>query len=103
LTDCKSCRPKLTGAICIYRGKYSGETKVVLKPKTVEEVSKLMAYCVKTSIAITPQGGNTGLVGGSVPVYDEVIITLVCLVNTSRYFPADFYDVLDWPEPSPLL
>lgn len=49
----------------------------MLKPKTVEEVSKLMAYCVKNSIAITPQGGNTGLVGGSVPVYDEVIITLV--------------------------
>jgi FAD/FMN-containing dehydrogenase len=61
------------------RGKYAGETQVVLKPKTVEEVSKLMAYCVKNSIAITPQGGNTGLVGGSVPVYDEVIITLVRL------------------------
>lgn len=71
-------------AICIYRGKYAGETKVVLRPKTVEEVSKLMAYCAKNSIAITPQGGNTGLVGGSVPVYDEVIITLVSFLAAHR-------------------
>jgi FAD/FMN-containing dehydrogenase len=28
------------------------------------------------SIAVVPQGGNTGLVGGSVPVFDEVIINL---------------------------
>ena len=25
---------------------------------------------------MTPQGGNTGLVGGSVPVFDEIIINL---------------------------
>lgn len=50
---------------------------MVLRPKSTEEVSKLMAYCVKENIAITPQGGNTGLVGGSVPVYDEVILNLV--------------------------
>jgi len=25
---------------------------------------------------VVPQGGNTGLVGGSVPVYDEVIVSL---------------------------
>lgn len=59
------------------RNKYKGESKVVLKPKSTEEVSKIVAYCVKEGIAITPQGGNTGLVGGSVPVYDEVILSLV--------------------------
>jgi hypothetical protein len=29
---------------------------------------------------VVPQGGNTGLVGGSVPVYDEVIVVLNILV-----------------------
>jgi FAD/FMN-containing dehydrogenase len=26
-------------------------------------------------IAVVPQGGNTGLVGGSVPLHDEVVIS----------------------------
>lgn len=57
-------------------GKYSGETQVVVKPRSTDEVSKILAYCAKNTIAVVPQGGNTGLVGGSVPVYDEVVISL---------------------------
>jgi FAD/FMN-containing dehydrogenase len=44
-----------------YRG---GE--VVCFPKSTKEVSDIVKYCSMHSIAITPQGGNTGLVGGSV-------------------------------------
>ncbi|XP_014243138.1 D-2-hydroxyglutarate dehydrogenase, mitochondrial [Cimex lectularius] len=53
----------------------AGEGKVVLKPKTVEEVSQIMKTCHRSRIAVCPQGGKTGLVGGSVPVFDEVIIS----------------------------
>jgi len=59
--------------------KYSGNATVVLKPKTTKEVSEIVAYCVKNKIALVPQGGNTGLVGGSVPLYDEVIVNLAGL------------------------
>ena len=59
-----------------WMGKYAGETQVVLKPRSTDEVSKILAYCAKNRIAVVPQGGNTGLVGGSVPVYDEVVISL---------------------------
>lgn len=52
----------------------SGQGQVLLKPKTTEEVSKIVKYCQDHNIAICPQGGNTGLVGGSVPVFDEVIV-----------------------------
>lgn len=52
-----------------------GESKIVLKPKSTEEMSKIVGHCVKRKLAICPQGGNTGLVGGSVPVFDEVIIS----------------------------
>lgn len=31
---------------------------------------------VPSSLAVVPQGGNTGLVGGSIPVFDEVIVSL---------------------------
>lgn len=55
--------------------KYFGHSSVLLKPKTTEEVSKIMKYCHDQRIAVVPQGGNTGLVGGGVPVYDEVILS----------------------------
>lgn len=46
-----------------WMGKYRGNSKVVLKPKTTEEVSKIVKYCHDCNLAIVPQGGNTGLVG----------------------------------------
>lgn len=53
----------------------SGAGKVVLRPKTTQEVSDIVKYCYDHNLAVCPQGGNTGLVGGSVPVFDEVVIT----------------------------
>lgn len=55
--------------------KYVGHSQLLLKPKSTEEVSKIMAYCYQERIAVVPQGGNTGLVGGGTPVYDEVILS----------------------------
>jgi hypothetical protein len=56
--------------------KYHGQSRVVLRPKTVEQVSEIMKYCNERGIGVVPQGGNTGLVGGSVPINDEVVINL---------------------------
>jgi FAD/FMN-containing dehydrogenase len=56
--------------------KWSGDAPVVLRPNTTQQVSQLMAYCSANKIAVVPQGGNTGLVGGSVPVHDEIILSL---------------------------
>lgn len=47
----------------------------MLRPKTTEEVSAIMKYCNEKVLAVCPQGGNTGLVGGSVPVFDEVVLS----------------------------
>ena len=58
--------------------KYRGQTRLVLKPQNKEELSKVLKYCNDKKLAVVPQGGNTGLVGGSVPVFDEIVI------NTSR-------------------
>lgn len=55
--------------------KYRGHTQVVVKPGSIEEISKILKYCNKHLLAVVPQGGNTGLVGGSVPVFDEVVIS----------------------------
>ncbi|KAM3962905.1 D-2-hydroxyglutarate dehydrogenase, mitochondrial-like [Aphomia sociella] len=58
-----------------------GQSKVVLKPKTVEEISQILSYCNERKIAVCPQGGNTGIVGGGVPVFDEVILNLSLMNN----------------------
>lgn len=56
--------------------KYRGQTRLVLKPDSTEQVSKILKYCNDNLIAVNPQGGNTGLVGGSVPVFDEIVLNL---------------------------
>ncbi|KAL2271791.1 hypothetical protein VTJ83DRAFT_1162 [Remersonia thermophila] len=56
--------------------KYRGHTRLVLRPSTTEEVSKILKYCNDNMLAVVPQGGNTGLVGGSVPVFDEIVINV---------------------------
>lgn len=56
--------------------KYKGQSRLVLKPATTEEVSKILAYCNEHLLAVVPQGGNTGLVGGSIPVFDEIVVSL---------------------------
>eukprot|EP00731_Ephydatia_muelleri_P020564 Em0013g291a len=53
-----------------------GQSTVALRPKTTDEVSRILAHCSKNRIAVVPQGGNTGLVGGSNPVFDEVVLSL---------------------------
>ncbi|XP_065090993.1 D-2-hydroxyglutarate dehydrogenase, mitochondrial-like [Ochlerotatus camptorhynchus] len=59
-----------------YMGSVRGYSRVVLKPKSTEEVSEILKYCNERKLAVCPQGGNTGLVGGSVPVFDEVVLSL---------------------------
>jgi (R)-2-hydroxyglutarate---pyruvate transhydrogenase len=55
--------------------KYRGHCKLVLKPGSTEEMSQILKYCNANRLAVVPQGGNTGLVGGSVPLFDEIVIS----------------------------
>ena len=58
---------------------FSGKGSIVLRPKTVQEVSKILARCNSRKLAVVPQGGLTSLVAGSVPTFDEVILSLSLL------------------------
>lgn len=44
--------------------KHRRHTKLVLKPGTTEEISQVLKYCNENILAVVPQGGNSGLVGG---------------------------------------
>ncbi|CAM1505337.1 Fc.00g109740.m01.CDS01 [Cosmosporella sp. VM-42] len=65
--------------------KYKGQCRLVLKPASTEEVSKILTYCNENKLAVVPQGGNTGLVGGSIPVFDEIVISMARM-NTIHSF-----------------
>ncbi|BGP52908.1 D-lactate ferricytochrome c oxidoreductase [Rhodotorula sphaerocarpa] len=65
--------------------KYSGNSPVLVKPKSTEEVSKVLQYCYQKRIAVVPQGGNTGLVGGSVPLYDELILSTESMAGIREF------------------
>ena len=50
-----------------WRGTLVGTAAVVVRPGSTEEVSKVVKLCFEHGIAIVPQGGNTGLMGGATP------------------------------------
>lgn len=70
-----------------WMGKYKGHSTTVLKPKTTQQVSEIVKWCNENRIGIVPQGGNTGLVGGSVPVKDEVILSLATMSTVRSFDP----------------
>jgi len=61
-----------------WRDLFVGKARAVVKPANTAEVSALLAFAHATGTAIVPQGGNTGLVGGQIPVSDgrEIILSL---------------------------
>jgi FAD/FMN-containing dehydrogenase len=61
------------------RDLFHGQTPVILRPGSVEEVSRILKLANDTKTAIVPQGGNTGLVGGQIPHHNEVVLSLTRL------------------------
>jgi FAD/FMN-containing dehydrogenase len=59
-----------------WTGRFSGHAPALVRPGTVEEVSAVVAICNEERVALVPQGGNTGLVGGSVPLGGEIVLSL---------------------------
>ncbi|HEY3144636.1 MAG TPA: FAD-binding oxidoreductase, partial [Acidimicrobiales bacterium] len=49
---------------------------VVVRPGGVAEVAALVRAARSHGVALVPQGGNTGLVGGGVPLAGEVVVSL---------------------------
>jgi FAD/FMN-containing dehydrogenase len=62
-----------------WTGGFAGHTPAVLRPGSTAEVASLLALCSDAGVAVVPQGGNTGLVGGGVPLHGEVVLSLARL------------------------
>ncbi|TPW12000.1 MAG: D-lactate dehydrogenase [Acidimicrobiaceae bacterium] len=59
-----------------WTGRFVGATTAVARPASADEVSAIVALCRARGAALVPQGGNTGLVGGGVPLHGEVVLSL---------------------------
>ena len=57
------------------RGLFHGACAGVVRPATTAEVADVIAICAEAGVAVVPQGGNTGLVGGGVPDGGVVLST----------------------------
>jgi FAD/FMN-containing dehydrogenase len=59
-----------------FRDLYRGHSPLVLRPGSVAEVSAIVKLANETGTPIVPQGGNTGLSGGQIPLHGEIVVSL---------------------------
>lgn len=74
-----------------WRGTKKGAAELVLLPRNTDELAAIVRFAAKTRTALVPQGGNTGLVGGSVPEAEGSAI-LVSLKRMNRIRAIDAAD-----------
>src|SRR5882724_827100 len=72
VTEAADLAPYLTEE----RNLYQGRSPLVLRPGSTAEVSAICKLATEHRIALVPQGGNTGLVGGQTPHNGEVVISM---------------------------
>ncbi|MEN2975542.1 FAD-binding oxidoreductase [Tistrella bauzanensis] len=73
-----------------WRGLWTGHTPAVVMPGSTDEVAAVVGLAAEAGIAIIPQGGNTGLVGGGVPSEDgtELLVSLARMNRIRDIDPA---------------
>lgn len=67
-----------------WKGRFTGSTDAVLLPRSTVEVASLVRLCTSEGIAVIPQGGNTGLSGGSVPLHEQPANVILGLGRMNR-------------------
>jgi FAD/FMN-containing dehydrogenase len=55
--------------------RFTGSARCVVRPANTGEVASVLQICGRHGVAVVTQGGNTGLVGGSVPTDGEVVLS----------------------------
>lgn len=61
--------------------RFTGTTPAVVRPGTTDEVAAVVGLAREHAVALVPQGGNTGLVAGGVPLGGEVVVSLARLAT----------------------
>src|SRR3981189_1505759 len=72
VTDAADIAPYVTEERDLFRGR----SPLVLRPGSTAEVAAICKLATEHAIALVPQGGNTGLVGGQTPHNGEVVVSM---------------------------
>jgi FAD/FMN-containing dehydrogenase len=72
VTDADDIAPYVTEE----RNLFHGHSPLILRPGSTAEVSAICKLATEHRIALVPQGGNTGLVGGQTPHHGEVVVSM---------------------------
>lgn len=75
----------MSGYLTDWRGRFTGQALAVVRPGTTAEVAAIIKLCNTFQIPVVPQGGNTGLVLGSVPdASGKAIVLSLARLNRVR-------------------
>ncbi len=78
------------------RGLYKGKALAVVRPRDATEIVQIVNVCRENGILISPQGGNTGLVGGQIPeVGQRVEPVSAIIISLSRMDTIQFVDTIN--------
>ncbi|MCD7052676.1 FAD-binding oxidoreductase [Rhodococcus sp. BH2-1] len=77
----------VAGYVIDWTGHWVGRTRAVVRPADTEQVAAVLRVCHRAGVAVVPQGGNTGLVGGSVPMEGEVVLSTARLTRIEQVDP----------------
>jgi FAD/FMN-containing dehydrogenase len=72
-----------------WRGRFTGQADAVVTPTTIEQIQQLVLQARKHGYFLTPQGGNTSLVGGATPLRDGRKNIVVSLEKMNRIIAID--------------
>ena len=74
-----------------WRKRWQGKALAVVRPRNTAEVAQVLQACARHGVAVVPQGGNTGLVGGGVPdaTGTQVLLSLARLNRVRNIDPAN--------------
>jgi FAD/FMN-containing dehydrogenase len=67
------------GFVVDWTRRFQGHTPAVVRPRDTAEVAAVLALCRQAGMPVVPRGGNTGLVGGGVPLHGEIVLSLARL------------------------
>ncbi|MGE8358456.1 FAD-binding oxidoreductase [Pseudomonas sp.] len=84
--------PALMGSyLSDWRNAYRGRAALVVRPGSTEEVASVVRLCHDAGVALVPQGGNTGLCGGSIPddSGQQVVLSLTRMTRIRNVDPAN--------------
>ncbi len=80
-----------------WRGRYSGNALAVVFPSGTLQVAEVVKLCAANQIAIVPQGGNTSLCGGSVPLQqgEQVVLNLSRMNQIRAIDPTNYTMIVE--------